>query len=243
MILRASFPNPMDNNEHDFLDTNDIPTIRILDSVLNGNNETYIITFTLKYSEEKNAVLLIGEYDKKKYEAEINPQDFTDEMSRCIINQVFTSSSDLINKTKDIIIDKVSKDLALQGIILEDVSYDAFGYFISDGDNIGTFEKVKLLKDNKFELEYINSVFDLTNLKNLSINFILNGKKYSANIDIVGKVAKADTIKVEDTDEVYDVKPREMFTSTEDLFADRQKLVSASFINSNISIDEFSDLF
>ena len=243
MIYKADFKNPTDGT-YDTIDTDKVNMIALNEEILESSSKEYKIKYTISYSDD--SIKITGVIDGINAEmcSKIDPQEFTNELSRCIHLNQLADESPIVSATKEDLKNGFKDTLLLEGIIVNQVYYEAFGYLNSIGDKIGTFEKVKLLGKNKIELTHMLSIMDIENAKDLSLEFILLGNKYETqvNYDSEGIVSYS-RLNVSKTNMTYDVPAMDVYSSTEDLYQARRSLISSSFVNDNTSIDEFNDLF
>lgn len=242
MIYKASFINPVDG-QHDTIDTDKIDMISLNNSFLVSSEKEYEIKYTFSYNNE--LIELKGEINGMATSiAFIEPQLFTDEMSRCIHTNKLPDSSDSISDAKAIIANQFRDTLLIEGITLKDVPYDTFGFVYSMGDKIGTFESIEMRQNKSIKFTHLLSIIELENAKDISFEFILSGNKYSSTASCKEKdILTYDNLIIEKTTEVYDVVSKDDYACVEDMYEDRRKLVSSMSVEDNTSVDEFNDLF
>lgn len=248
MIYRASFKNPADDS-YDTIDMNKVEMILLEPIVLKSisANKDISITYGISFSEEEgnNLVCITGSMNESesKFKTNLDPQDFTNEMSKLIQERRLPESSDIIMSAKEDVNNQFKAELLEKGNLLKDLDYEAFGYIFSLGDKIGTFETVKINNNNNITLGHNLSIVELDNAKDLEIEFILAGRKYNLSCKhVVKDVLSYEEFNSYETDESYEVKSMGDYSSYEDMYEDRRKLISSVSSNSNTNIDEFSFL-
>lgn len=256
MIYTSEIINPTNSEEKDIFDTNKLDIITFNSTILESSNNNYEVTYLVKFKEDldvnNNKIIFEGSFKYRDssiiYSTELDPQELTNQAAEAIYERTEIDNKEIIIMAKENIIYQIRDLLLLEGVILKDTRYNSFGYIYSDGDKIATFETVKV-SSRTIELGHVFTMFDLNNIDNIYISFLIANKKYTCTVTYNNNnIFNFNELDIIDIDESIDVKDfkvisMEDFIDEEKLIENRKTLLSSIVTIDNTNIDDYDDLF
>ena len=256
-IYKVSFPNPNPKPGEDPIDTLD--TAELKNTKLNDDSIRQL-------DEDKTVHIIKYEFNRRQImpanveqiyisascstiegltpEEILDTQTFVDEVANGAYQRKTPDSSNYIieakTKLKTIFANKLLED----GHLAINSRYDSFGYIYAGEDKIGTLESININSDREITMEDLQSVVNLENAQNLSIQIFINKiHPFFINIDHMknDKVAEIESIsKVELAipEEVVNLKQKNEYNTMDDFWASRRSMINTNLVPDAYSLDD-----
>lgn len=253
MLYYTSFLNPTEGTK-DIFNSDKLDEVMFFNDKIEinekGTSKNAIIEYKLNRTTNPAGEEIFIEGTCKDFSLSakkvIDAQTLTDEAAKEVYEQKLIDSANCIKEGKDFIKSEISSKIIENGAIALNTTYNAFGFVLSKGIKVGTFESLEL-KTNNLGLREVFSICELSNVESLSIEFYTqNGYKGTAEVRVTNSGEnKFNYSNLKISKEAYDGDfiPKSEYDDEGEYCKARKDLLNLEKETQTLSVEEFDDIF